>query len=880
MMPAEYPYDSSNNELTYSSLEWFVRRLEKLLPASEDLRVPSIPGRLCSSCTGDGKRRLFAVAKFNEPTGVPDIAFNPQSRNFLLVRCSPIQVWKYSMNTLCTMHGWMKLYLEYQRWNCMLRLSASIELEVFMDVPIFIRTYYRPANMDDSFSIGNERRSGGTCGTTYWITPVRHEAADAESAPMPLAMPCLVPRHGGGSVAGHEHRAKGRSHSTERKERGASRGFRNSTERRGEKFPYSQRGGWHYRQRPSGENAAGAKRGRPAPGEHRGERDPGRWKSQGRPGHLTEMEGFYPFIESPMKLREVNEFLEKEGASLYIKSSAPEKNGNWVDLLRSIRSITAHSHDLCREIGAFGGTGELHLLLDRCVGQRARGTFCPPFLLCFENCVNGEWAEGKEREKLLEFYERVSGARMHASFIRPGGVAQDLPLGLCRDIDSFTQQFASRIDELEEMSTGNRIWKQRLVDIGTVTAQQAKDWGFSGVMLRGVCWDSRRAAPYDVHDQSDLDVPVGTRGDRYDRYCIRIEEMRQSLRIIVQCLNQMPSGMIKADDRKLCPPSRCRMKLSMESASLPVLRKNQLTSTFFIDLGEKEPSTSWEARHQVSGLMRITKLTRRSWLLAQQGGALPHRRRTRGSVRGGASGFQCTASKIRTSLPADHCRPILELGCWIRDPRSRLDQHPAERGQPLEATEGFSVPASSTYTAVEAPKGEFGVFLVSNGSNRPYRRKIRAPGSAHSQGLDSMSKHHMPADVVTIIAEMNRVAVKRVMVDPDSTVNLIPMSTRHSKRKDWRSTSRGEGHNSQFPTGTGTETSYSRKKCGTSVARRALTAKPIAKARPPADLDDQERNMARLPTSPSVCRTLASSIYQWVHLTVSSSVRTEGRQLT
>nr|YP_009559424.1 NADH dehydrogenase subunit 7 [Eleusine indica]AVA08908.1 NADH dehydrogenase subunit 7 [Eleusine indica] len=254
-----------------------------------------------------------------------------------------------------------------------------------------------------------------------------------------------------------------------------------------------------------------------------------------------------------------------------------------------------------------------------------------PFLWAFE-----------EREKLLEFYERVPGARMHASFIRPGGVAQDLPLGLCRDIDSSTQQFASRIDELEEMSTGNRIWKQRLVDIGTVTAQQAKDWGFSGVMLRGpgVCWDSRRAAPYDVHDQSDLDVPVGTRGDRYDRYCIRIEEMRQSVRIIVQCLNQMPSGMIKADDRKLCPPSRSRMKLSMESTSI----------------------------HH------------------------------------------------------------FEL-----------------------YTEGFSVPAPSTYTAVEAPKGEFGVFLVSNGSNRPYRCKIRAPGFAHSQGLDSMSKHHMPADVVTII---------------------------------------------------------------------------------------------------------------------------------
>nr|UTM91904.1 NADH dehydrogenase subunit 7 [Hygrochilus parishii] len=241
-----------------------------------------------------------------------------------------------------------------------------------------------------------------------------------------------------------------------------------------------------------------------------------------------------------------------------------------------------------------------------------------PFLWAFE-----------EREKLLEFYERVPGARMHASFIRPGGVAQDLPLGLCRDIDSSTQQFASRIDELEEMPTGNRIWKLRLVDIGTVTAQQAKDWGFSGVMLRG------RA-----NDQSDPDVPVGTRGDRYDRYCIRIEEMRQSVRIIVQCPNKMPSGMIKADDRKLCPPSRGRMKLSMESTSI----------------------------HH------------------------------------------------------------FEL-----------------------YTEGFSVPAPSTYTAVEAPKGEFGVFLVSNGSNRPYRRKIRAPGSAHSQGLDSMSKHHMPADVVTII---------------------------------------------------------------------------------------------------------------------------------
>uniref|UniRef100_A3EWK4 NADH dehydrogenase [ubiquinone] iron-sulfur protein 2 n=1 Tax=Haplomitrium mnioides TaxID=56921 RepID=A3EWK4_9MARC len=252
-----------------------------------------------------------------------------------------------------------------------------------------------------------------------------------------------------------------------------------------------------------------------------------------------------------------------------------------------------------------------------------------PFLWAFE-----------EREKLLEFYERVPGARMHASYIRPGGVAQDLPLGLSEDISPFTQQFASRIDELEEMLTNNRIWKQRLVDIGTVTAQQAVDWGFSGVMSRGsgVCWDLRKSAPYDVYDRLDFDVPVGTRGDCYDRYCIRIEEMRQSIRIIMQCLNQMPSGVIKADDRKPRPPSRSQMKQSTES--------------------------------------------------------LIH-----------------------------HLKPH---------------------------TEGVSVPAPSTHTAVEAPKGEFGVFLVSNGTNRPYRCKARAPGFAHLQGLDSMSKHHMLADVVTI----------------------------------------------------------------------------------------------------------------------------------
>ncbi|KAG0554743.1 hypothetical protein KC19_12G114700 [Ceratodon purpureus] len=253
-----------------------------------------------------------------------------------------------------------------------------------------------------------------------------------------------------------------------------------------------------------------------------------------------------------------------------------------------------------------------------------------PFLWAFE-----------EREKLMEFYERVSGARMHAAYIRPGGVAQDMPIGLSEDIYKFATQFASRIDEMEEMLTNNRIWKQRLVDIGVVTAQEATDWSFSGVMLRGsgIQWDLRKASPYDVYDKMEFDVPVGSRGDCYDRYCVRVEEMRQSLRIIMQCLNQMPTGMIKADDRKLTAPSRTQMKQSMES------------------------------------LIHHFKLY----------------------------------------------------------------------------TEGFHVPEGATYTAVEAPKGEFGVYLVSNGTNRPYRCKIRAPGFGHLQGLDFMSKQHMLSDVVTII---------------------------------------------------------------------------------------------------------------------------------
>ena len=247
----------------------------------------------------------------------------------------------------------------------------------------------------------------------------------------------------------------------------------------------------------------------------------------------------------------------------------------------------------------------------------------------------------EERERLFEFYERVSGARMHAAYFRPGGVAQDLPLGLSEDIFKFCQKFASRIDEMEELLTSNRIWKQRLVNIGVVSAKEAMDWGFSGVMLRGsgIPWDLRKSQPYEVYDQVEFDVPVGTQGDCYDRYLIRIEEMRQSLHIIAQCLDKMPQGVIKADDHKITPPDRTQLKTGMEA------------------------------------LIHHFKLY----------------------------------------------------------------------------TEGFSLPHGETYTAVEAPKGEFGVFLVSDGSQRPYRCKIRAPGFAHLQSLDMMSKGHMLADVVTII---------------------------------------------------------------------------------------------------------------------------------
>ncbi len=253
-----------------------------------------------------------------------------------------------------------------------------------------------------------------------------------------------------------------------------------------------------------------------------------------------------------------------------------------------------------------------------------------PFLWAFE-----------EREKLMEFYERASGARMHAAYVRPGGVAADIPLGFCEDLARFTQQFASRLDELEEMLTTNRIWKQRLVDVGVVSARDALAWGFSGVMLRGsgVAWDLRRTQPYDGYEQYAFDVPLGTRGDCYDRYLCRMEEMRQSLRILAQCLQTLPEGPVRTEDYKLTPPTRSAMKRSMEA------------------------------------VIHHFKLH----------------------------------------------------------------------------TEGFAVPARETYGAVEAPKGEFGVYLVSDGGPRPYRCKIRAPGFYHLQGLDFMARDHMLADVVTII---------------------------------------------------------------------------------------------------------------------------------
>jgi len=253
-----------------------------------------------------------------------------------------------------------------------------------------------------------------------------------------------------------------------------------------------------------------------------------------------------------------------------------------------------------------------------------------PFMWAFE-----------EREKLMEFYERVSGARMHAAYVRPGGVSLDIPLGFLDDLYLFCNQFNIRLDEIEEMLTGNRIWKERLVDIGVVSSKKAVDWGFSGVMLRGsgLPWDLRKTQPYEIYSELDFSIPVGNSGDCFDRYLIRVEEMRQSLNIIEQSIKLMEEGPIKIMNYKLNPPSRSEMKVSMEA----VIHHFKMYS------------------------------------------------------------------------------------------------------------EGIVLPFGETYTATEAPKGEFGVYLISNNTEKPYRCKIKAPGFGHLQALNEMSKGHMIADVVTII---------------------------------------------------------------------------------------------------------------------------------
>lgn len=253
----------------------------------------------------------------------------------------------------------------------------------------------------------------------------------------------------------------------------------------------------------------------------------------------------------------------------------------------------------------------------------------------------------EEREKLMEFYERVSGARLHANYFRPGGVNLDLPAGLADDIAAYFDTFPKFIADLEGLLTENRVFKQRTVDIGVVSAADALAWGFSGPMLRGsnVAWDLRKAQPYDSYEEFDFDVPVGLTGDCYARYLVRMEEMKQSMHIIRQALDKLSKtpGPVKLNDRKVTPPSRGEMKRSMEA------------------------------------LIHHFKLY----------------------------------------------------------------------------TEGYHVPAGETYTATESPKGELGVYLVADGTNRPYRCKIRPTGFSHLQAMDFMSKGHMLADAVAIIGSMD-----------------------------------------------------------------------------------------------------------------------------
>ena len=257
-----------------------------------------------------------------------------------------------------------------------------------------------------------------------------------------------------------------------------------------------------------------------------------------------------------------------------------------------------------------------------------------PFLWCFE-----------QRELLMEFYEKVSGARLHAAYFRPGGVYRDMPNGLLNDIKEWAIKFPKFIEDLENLVSDNRIFKQRTVDIGIVSAEDAVDFGFTGPMLRasGVKWDLRKEEPYEIYDKLDFEIPVRKNGDCYDRYFVRVEEMKESLKIIHQCIDNIPKGHVMIQNNKITPPKRKLMKTSMES------------------------------------LIHHFKLY----------------------------------------------------------------------------TEGYKVPKGETYTSVEAPKGEFGVYLVSDGSNKPYKCKIRAPGFAHLQAMDFCSKGHMLADVVAILGSMD-----------------------------------------------------------------------------------------------------------------------------
>jgi NADH-quinone oxidoreductase subunit D len=251
----------------------------------------------------------------------------------------------------------------------------------------------------------------------------------------------------------------------------------------------------------------------------------------------------------------------------------------------------------------------------------------------------------EQREKLMEFYERACGARLHAAYFRPGGVHQDLPAGLLEDIGEFCETFPQVVDDFETLLTDNRIFRQRTVDVGAISAEDAYDWGFSGPCLRasGVPWDLRRAQPYECYEELDFQIPVGKNGDCFDRYLVRIEEMRQSVKIMQQCIEKMPGGPVYVQNTKITPPKRGEMKRSMEA------------------------------------LIHHFKLY----------------------------------------------------------------------------TEGYHVPAGETYTAVEAPKGEFAVYLVADGSNRPYKCKIRAPSFAFLAAMDFLCRGHMLADNVAIIGSLD-----------------------------------------------------------------------------------------------------------------------------